>query len=93
MLPSNTSVVTPKTFDQLFSEEAQIAEFATPAEAELYEKLDSLLIHLIRTVVTRHFGSEESKQPHIGEDWWPNYTRYLDTNTAQFQVDFLTDLH
>jgi len=93
MLPSKPTVVTPKNFDQLFSDEALIAEFATAAEEEEYEKLDSFLIHLIQTVVTRHFGSGESNQPHVGEDWWPNHTRYIDTNTAQFKVGFLSDLH
>lgn len=78
MLPKNQHVVSPERFDELFREQALIAEFRTKdAEAE-YERRDSFLIHLIRREVVAHFGPESDDSPFVGDDWWPDHTRHME---------------
>ncbi len=93
MLPKKNTVVTPEKFDRLFENTAIIAEFATPEAEDEYVKRDSFLIHLIQEVTKTHFGSDEENRPHIMEDWWPNYTRYIDASLTQFRAAYLVDLY
>lgn len=93
MLPKIRIVVTPEKFDDLFNEDAQIAEFSSPAEEEAYERRDAFLIHLIKKLVAEQFGSDADRTPHIVEDWWPNHTRYLEMVPRQCSKPFLQSLH
>jgi len=78
MLTKNLKVVSADTFDEVFREEASIAEFNSPADEAAYEKRDSFLIHLIRREVRRHFGAEVAQRPFVGDDWWPDHTRHME---------------
>lgn len=77
MRSTTCNVVSPKEFDKLFREEACIAEFASPDEKESYAKRDAFLVHLIRREVQQLFGKVEERQIWVGDDWWPNHTRYI----------------
>lgn len=90
MLPENQQVVSPDQFDQLFGEQALIAEFATESEEFEYERRDSFLIHLIRNEAAKQFESDES--PFVGDDWWPNHTRYLEVTPSHCTPEFLVGL-
>ena len=92
MLPKLRNIVSPKEFDALFHEEAQIAEFTTPDAETAYVRRDSFLIHLIRKEVQTHFGPDEKHQLGVGDDWWPNHTRYLDATPAHCTTAFLASL-
>jgi hypothetical protein len=92
MLPKARKVVSPKRFDELFKDEALIAEFASADDETAYERRDAFLIHLIRREAKRHFGANEEHQPFVGDDWWPNHTRYMDATPAHCTAAFLTAL-
>lgn len=92
MLPENQQVVSPDQFDQLFGEQALIAEFANESEETEYEQRDSFLIHLIRNEAAKQFGPASDESPFVGDDWWPNHTRYLDVTPDHCTPDFLTGL-
>jgi hypothetical protein len=92
MLPKTRNVVSPKKFDALFQEEARIATFASPEEETAYERRDSFLIYLIRREVQKCFGPGEEQQPYVGDDWWPNHTRYIDATPAHCTSAFLIAL-
>ena len=92
MLPKTRRVVSPKQFDKSFHEEALIAEFASPHEEEEYGRRDASLIRLIRKEVRQHFGRNVEKQPHVGDDWWPNHTRYIEATPAHCTAAFLIAL-
>lgn len=92
MLPKTRKIVSPEEFDQLFREEARIAEFTSPDEETAYERRDSFLIHLIRREVQQHFGTDENQQPFVGDDWWPDHTRHLEVTPTHCTVAFLTAL-
>lgn len=92
MLPKTRIVVSPKQFDKFFQEEALIAEFASPDEEEEYERRDSSLIRLIRKEVRQHFGRNVEKQPCVGDDWWPNHTRYIEATPVHCTAAFLIPL-
>jgi hypothetical protein len=85
-------VVSPKEFDQVFREQALIAEFSSTEEEEEYERRDSALIRLIRKETRRHFGRNEEQQPYITDDWWPNHTRYIEATPAHCTAAFLDAL-
>jgi hypothetical protein len=92
MLPKNQQVVSPERFDELFSEQAIIAEFSTKdAEAE-YVRRDSFLIHLIRREVVQQFGPESDRSPSVGDDLWPDHTRHLDVTPEHCTPAFLSEL-
>ena len=89
MLPENQQVVSPKRFNDLFREQALIAEFSTKdAEAE-YQRRDSVLIHLIRRAVEHHFGPATDQTPFVGDDWWPDHTRHMEVTPAHCTAGFL----
>lgn len=90
MLPKACNVVSPEDFDKLFREEARIAEFASPDEKDAYAKRDAFLAHLIRREVQRHFGTAEEQQLFVGDDWWPNHTRYIEAIPAYCTAAFFT---
>ena len=92
MLPKTRKVVSPKKFDECFREEARIAKFSSPREEAAYERQDSLLIRLIRKEVRQHFGRNQKQQPFVGDDWWPNHTRYIEATPAHCTAAFLTAL-
>src|SRR5438067_834039 len=89
MLPKQRNVVSPEKFNELFREEARIAEFSSPEEEIAYEGRDSFLIHLIRREVQRHFGINEDEQPFVGDDWWPDHTRHIEATPAHCTPEFL----
>ncbi len=92
MLPKNQQVVSPKRFDELFREQALIAEFPTKdAEAE-YERRDTFLIHLIRREVAQYFGAESNKSLFVGDDWWPDHTRHMEVTPEHCTPAFLSTL-
>ena len=78
MLRETFNVVSPEEFGKLFREESHIAEFASTDDENAYAKRDAFLVHLIRREVQRHFGTDEDKQLFVGDDWWPNHTRYIE---------------
>ena len=92
MLPKTRKVVSPKKFDECFREEALIAELSSPREEAAYERRDSSLIRLIRKEVREHFGRNQKQQPHVGDDWWPDHTRYIEARPAHCTAAFLTAL-
>jgi hypothetical protein len=92
MLPQNQQVVSPKRFNDLFQEQAIIAEFQNEeAEAE-YERRDSFLIHLIRREVATHFDGDSDPPPFVGDDWWPDHTRHLEVTPKHCTPKFLNAL-
>ena len=91
MLPDTRRVVSPREFDRVFREEALIAEFSSSQEEEEYERRDSSLICLIRSEVRLHFRGN-AEQPFVGDDWWPNHTRYIDVTPAHCTAVFLSAL-
>src|SRR3954470_10680348 len=85
-------IVSPERFDELFRDQALIAEFPTEdAEAE-YERRDSFLIHLIRREVVQHFGPESDHTPFVGDDWWPDHTRHMEVTPEHCTPAFLRAL-
>jgi hypothetical protein len=92
MLPKTRNVVSPEEFNELFREEALIAEFASPEEEVAYEKRDSFLIHLIRREVEQCFGTDKEQQPFVGDDWWPDHTRHIEATPLHCTAAFLTAL-
>ncbi len=93
MLPENQQVVSPERFDELFREQANIAEFPKENDELEYERRDSFLIHLIRREVTAHFGPDSGNSPFVGEDWWPDHTRHMEISSQHCTPSFLTALH
>jgi hypothetical protein len=92
MLPNQQQIVSPEAFDELFREQALIAEFSTEeAEAE-YALRDSFLVHLIRREVIQHFGEESDDTPFVGDDWWPDHTRHLEVTPEHCTPAFLDAL-
>lgn len=92
MFLKTCKVVSPDKFDELFQEEARIVKFASPEAETDYEKQDAFLIHLIRKEVQQQFGADEEKQPFVGDDWWPNHTRYIDAAPKHCTTAFLAAL-
>ena len=92
MLPENQQVVSPDRFDELFREQALIAEFPTEDVESEYERRDSFLIHLIRSEAANHFGSESDKSPFVGDDRWPDHTRHMDVAPDHCTPGFLKSL-
>lgn len=92
MLPKNQQVVSRDRFDEIFREEATIAEFPTKEAEVAYERRDSFLIHLIRREVERSFGSDPDAAPFVGDDWWPDHTRHLEATLKHCTSDFLDSL-
>lgn len=92
MLPKNQQVVSPERFNELFREQAIIAEFPNEeAEAE-YERRDSFLIHLVRREVATHFGDDSVPPPIVGDDWWADHTRHLEITPKHCTPEFFSAL-
>jgi len=92
MLPRTCTVVSSEEFDKLFRKEARIAEFASPDEEAAYAKADAFLVYLIRKEVQRLFGTDEERQLFVGDDWWPNHTRYIEAIPAYCTAGFFAAL-
>ena len=92
MLPEDQQVVSPDRFDELFREQALIADFTTEDAESEYERRDSFLIHLIRSEAANHFGSESDKSPFVGDDRWPDHTRHMDVAPDHCTPGFLISL-
>ena len=89
MLPKNQEIVSPERFDELFGEQALIAEFSNEQAEREYERRDSFLIHLIRMEVAKHLDPKSEQSPYVGDDWWPNHTRYMDVTPEHCTPAFL----
>jgi hypothetical protein len=89
MLPKNQQVVTPERFDELFREQALIAEFPTEDSKAEYERRDTSLIDLIRREVAKHFGPESDHSPFVGDDWWRDHTRHMEVTPEHCTSTFL----
>ena len=92
MLPETRRVVSPEEFDKCFKKEAVIAKFVSKDEEDEYERRDSALIRLIRKEVRKHFGRNQKQQPDVGDDWWPNHTRYIEATPEHCTAAFLIAL-
>ena len=92
MLPENQQLVSPERFDELFREQALIANFLTEDAEVEYERRDSALIKLIRREVTQHFGPESDDSPFVGDNWWPDHTRHLEITPQHCTPAFLNAL-
>src|SRR4051812_2032325 len=92
MIPNKRVVVVSEKFDEVFREEALIAEFGSPEEEAADEKRDAFLIHLIRREVKKCFGKDESRHPFVGDDWWPDHTRHMELTPEHFNMAFLNGL-
>lgn len=92
MLGQNCIVVSPDVFDDLFYKDALIAEFASESDEHAYERRDSFLIYLINQVVQQTFNPEDLDSLFVGDNWWPNHTRYIEAALDQCSPQFLTAL-
>lgn len=92
MFCQNCIVVSPEVFDDLFRKDALIAEFESSSDEVEYERRDSFLIHLINQVVELQFTSEDTQALCVGDDWWPNHTRYITAAPNHCTSAFLTAL-
>ncbi len=88
ILPSNIQVVSPKQFDELFRQQALIAEFTSDDDEAAYERKDAFLIYLIRREAERFFGSGDDQAPYVGDDWWPDHTRHLELTRQHCTPEF-----
>jgi hypothetical protein len=92
MFEHNCLVVSPDEFDTRFRKDALIARFDSEAAETAYEKRDSFLIFLINQLVQRTFDSEEVDSLFVGDNWWPDHTRHIETTVKQCTLHFLTAL-
>ena len=85
----NWYVVSEAKSDQLFSDDAMIAEFATEGDESAYEKRDSFLIVLIKRACEEALGSVADIHVYHIEDWWPNHTRYVSVSAEYCTREFI----
>ena len=52
----------------------------------------AFLVHLIRKEVQQLFGTDEARQLFVGDDWWPNHTRYVHAIPAYCTAAFFAAL-
>ncbi len=94
MLSRSCTVLSPTEFDKHFQSETIIAGFASQEEKDAYSKRDAFLIYLIRRLVQKLFckREDEEQQLFVGDDWWPNHTRYIETTPDYCTEKFIAGL-
>ena len=85
--------VTANVADQVFNDDALIAEFATDSDEASYEKHDSFLIVLIKRACKDVLGPIADVHTYHIEDWWPNHTRYISVSADHCTRQLIMALH
>lgn len=74
------------------SDDSYVADISTDELEKTYERQDLKLNDQIKATMSEVFGSSAKAVVFVGDDWWPNRTRYVDINSAAISREFVEKL-
>ena len=92
MLPKACKVISPEEVRQALSRRSSSPSLHRRRKKRHTRRVSAFLVHLIRREVQRCFGTDKEQQVFVGDDWWPNHTRYIEAIPDYCTAAFFTAL-